>query len=74
MVDVNQDGYVDYFDSSLITAKSVNKVQPFPFDNKNAYKVTYDLDGGTESKRNQRYYIDDIELYNPTRTGYTFNG
>lgn len=74
IADVNQDGYIDYFDSYLILSCSVGIIEKFPFDNANAYKITYDLNGGTESKRNQRYYIDDIELYNPTRTGYTFIG
>lgn len=74
LLDVNQDGYIDYFDSYLILSCSVGNIEKFPFDNANAYKITYDLNGGTESKRNQRYYIDDFNLYKPTRTGYTFIG
>lgn len=74
IADVNQDGYVDYFDYSLIMHKAVNSVKTFPYDNSNAYKITYDLNGGTEKTRNQRNYIDIFKLYEPTRTGYTFIG
>ena len=45
-----------------------------PFDNKDANKITYDLNGGTENIRNQRYYLEDVEIYAPTRDGYTFVG
>lgn len=74
LLDVNQDGYIDYFDSYLILSCSVGNIEKFPFDNSNAHKITYDLNGGTESTRNQRNYIDDFSLYAPTRTGYTFLG
>ena len=72
--DVNQDGYVDNFDSSLVMKYSVGNIKTFPYDNSNAYKITYDLNGGTEDIRNQRYYLTDAQLYEPTREGYTFIG
>lgn len=73
LADVNQDGIIDYFDSQLIL-KSITGSVPLPYDNSKAYKITYDLNGGTENTRNQRNYIDDFSLYEPTRTGYTFLG
>jgi len=72
--DVNQDGYVDNFDFSLVMKYSVGNIKTFPYDNSNAYKITYDLNGGTEDIRNQRYYLTDAQLYEPTREGYTFIG
>lgn len=74
LADVNQDGIIDAFDSQLITAHTVGNVKTLPYDNSNAHKITYDLNGGTETTRNQRHYIDDFVLYAPTRTGYTFLG
>lgn len=74
VADVNQDGYIDSFDYMLISNMSSGKINSFPYDNSNAYKITYDLNGGTETKRNQRYYIDDVKIFAPTRTGYTFLG
>ncbi len=73
LADVNQDGIIDYFDSQLIL-KSITGSVSLPYDNSKAYKITYDLNGGTESTRNQKNYIDDFSLYEPTRTGYTFIG
>lgn len=73
LADVNQDGIIDAFDSQLIGGTIVKNVT-LPYDNSNAHKITYDLNGGTEATRNQRYYIDDFVLYAPTRTGYTFLG
>lgn len=41
-----------------------------------SYTITYDLDGGTVSKKNPSSYTveDEITLNNPTRSGYTFLG
>ena len=74
LADVNQDGIIDAFDSQLITAHTVGNVKTLPYDNSNAHKITYDLNGGIESVINQVHYIDDFVLYAPTRTGYTFLG
>ena len=49
-------------------------ITKLPYDNSNANKITYDLNGGEETKRNQRYYIDKVNLYEPSREGYTFIG
>ena len=40
------------------------------------YAITYDLQGGTETKNPATYNIEtaDITLNNPTKTGYTFTG
>ena len=72
--DVNQDGIIDIFDKQIILRYSVNIIKTLPFDNKDANKITYDLNGGTENIRNQRYYLEDVEIYAPTRDGYTFIG
>lgn len=74
LADINQDGYVDYFDSDLLLKYSVGAIEKIPYDNSNAYKITYDLNGGTESKRNQEYFIDNFTLSDPVRNGYTFIG
>ena len=74
VADVNQDGYIDSFDYMLILSRSVGKIDSLPYDNSNSYKITYDLNGGTETKRNQRYYLEDIKIFKPERTGYTFIG
>lgn len=43
---------------------------------KNAYKISYNLNGGTVSGNPETYHVDtaDITLKNPTKTGYTFLG
>ncbi len=74
LADINQDGYIDYFDSDLLLKYSVGAIEKIPYDNSNAYKITYDLNGGTESKRNQEYFIDNFTLSDPVRNGYTFIG
>jgi uncharacterized repeat protein (TIGR02543 family) len=41
------------------------------------YAITYVLDGGNQNSNNPESYNiedEDIYLYNPTKTGYTFNG
>lgn len=73
LADVNQDGIIDAFDSQLISG-TITKNVTLPYDNSNAHKITYDLNGGTETKRNQRYYLKDIKIFKPERTGYTFIG
>ena len=42
----------------------------------NTYKITYNLNGGTNNSKNvaTRKYGKAVTLYNPTRTGYTFGG
>ena len=42
----------------------------------NTYKITYKLNGGSNSSKNvtTRKYGKAVTLYNPTRTGYTFGG
>lgn len=42
----------------------------------NAYNITYDLDGGTNSVSNTATYTYSVglTLVDPTKTGYTFNG
>ncbi len=74
LADINQDGYIDNFDVILCQMYNAGNTNTFPYDNSNAHKITYDLNGGTENIRNQRYYITDAKLYAPTRDGYTFVG
>ena len=72
--DVNQDGIIDEFDGQIVLKYSADLITKLPYDNSNANKITYDLNGGEETKRNQRYYIDKVNLYEPSREGYTFIG
>ena len=44
---------------------------------KGAYKITYELDSGANNTKNPNAYKDSsgkIDLYNPTKTGYNFEG
>ena len=44
---------------------------------KGTYKITYELDGGENNSANPETYKEtdaDITLYNPTKSGYTFEG
>lgn len=74
LADINQDGYVDRFDGDLLMSYVNEDFDSLPYDNSNANKITYDLNGGKESKRNQRYYLEFVDIYAPTRDGYTFIG
>lgn len=74
--DVSSDGsWQRYPFGTQVTQKS--KQMKFEYGyNPNTYKITYNLNGGTNNSANPTSYtvLYGVSLKNPTRTGYTFDG
>ena len=74
--DVSSDGsWQRYPFGTQVTQKS--KQMKFEYGyNPNTYKITYNLNGGTNNSANPTSYtvLYGVTLKNPTRTGYTFDG
>jgi|GEM_PF-6263493 len=63
--------------TATITAKANGVTATCKVTVENSYKITYNLNGGTNSKSNPTTYSKSsgtITLKNPTKTGYTFAG
>lgn len=67
----------DGTDFDIDTTKITDDTTIVPKFIKNGYTISYELNGGTLAEENPSTYTmesDDINLNNPTKTGYTFKG
>lgn len=74
--DISSDGsWTRYPFGTQVTQKAQNML--FEYDYlPSVYKITYNLNGGTNNSANPSYYnvLYGVSLKNPTRIGYTFDG
>lgn len=74
--DISSDGsWTRYPFGTQVTQKAQNML--FEYDYlPSVYKITYNLNGGTNNSANPSYYnvLYGVSLKNPTRVGYTFDG
>lgn len=74
--DISSDGsWTRYPFGTQVTQKAQN--MSFEYDYlPSVYKITYNLNGGTNNSANPSYYnvLYGVSLKNPTRIGYTFDG
>lgn len=74
--DISSDGsWTRYLFGTQVTQKAQN--MSFEYDYlPSVYKITYNLNGGTNNSANPSYYnvLYGVSLKNPTKTGYTFDG
>lgn len=77
--DLNQDGKINFIDRDILSAYLNNLIIKLPYEVKNIYNITYDLDGGNVNYKLRDIYASEFggEISGGvtlSKTGYTFLG